>query len=79
MFVFRKKRFFYILFSLCFAFTSYFARNVSNNSLNNRTYDITQVSSIPVTEKVIIVDAGHGRRGWSVLLIQMELRKLILI
>ena len=77
MFVFRKKRFFYILFSLCFAFTSYFVNH--NNTLNNRSYDITQVSSIPVTEKVIIVDAGHGRRGWSALLIQMELRKLILI
>ncbi len=58
MFVFRKKRFIYILLFLCFSFTTYFAS--SNNALNNRTYDITQVSSIPVTEKVIIVDAGHG-------------------
>ena len=77
MFVFRKKRFIYILLLLCFAFTSYFAS--SNNTSNNRTYDITQVSSIPVTEKVIIVDAGHGRRRWPVLSIQVEQKKLILI
>lgn len=69
MFVFRKKRFIFILFFLLFSFTTYFAN--SNNVLNNRSYDITQVSSLPASEKVIIVDAGHGGEDRTELLIQV--------
>lgn len=57
MFIFRKKRFVLILILLCVSFSSYF---LANKNTENRSYDITQVSSLPVTEKVIIVDAGHG-------------------
>ena len=69
MFVFRKKRFALILILLCVSFSSYF---LANKSTENRSYDITQVSSLPVTEKVVIIDAGHGgedgrcrKRFWS--------------
>ena len=41
-----------------FSFSTYFI--ASKDNFKNRSYDITQVSSLPVTEKVIIVDAGHG-------------------
>lgn len=57
MFIFRKKRFALILLMLCVSFSSYF---IANNNTENRSYDITQVSSLPVTEKVIVIDAGHG-------------------
>ena len=54
----KKKRVFFILFFLCLSFSTYFI--ASKDNFKNRSYDITQVSSLPVTEKVIIVDAGHG-------------------
>lgn len=58
MIIFRKKRFAFIL---CFLFLSFSFCFIANNKTNqNRSYDITQVSSIPVTEKVIVIDAGHG-------------------
>lgn len=56
MFILRKRRIALMLFFLCFSFSIYFA---NSNSSQNRTYDVTQVSSIPVTEKVIVLDAGH--------------------
>lgn len=64
MFVFKRKRFVLILCLLCISFGTYFASSNSNNVIDtqNRSYDITQVSAIPVTEKVIVIDAGHGRR-----------------
>ena len=61
MFILRKKRIALMLCFLCISFFAYFA---STNNITNRSYDVTQVSSIPVTEKVIVVDAGHGRRRW---------------
>lgn len=69
MFIIRKKRFVLILCLLFLSFSVYF---VSSENIENRSYDITQVSTIPVTEKVIIIDAGHGRRRWSELLVVME-------
>ena len=57
MFIFRKKRFALILLMLCVSFSSYF---IANKNTENRSYDITQVSCLPVTGRVIIVDAGHG-------------------
>lgn len=66
MFVFKRKRFFLILCFLCISFGTYFASTNSHNVIDtqNRSYDITQVSAIPVTEKIIVIDAGHGRRRW---------------
>ena len=58
MFILRKRRIALILCFLFLSFTTYFASN--NINKENRSYDITQVSSIPVTEKVIVIDAGHG-------------------
>lgn len=61
MFILRKKRIVLILCSLFISFSVYLAQNKNQN----RSYDITQVSSIPVTKKVIVIDAGHGRgRRW---------------
>ena len=59
LFILRKKR---IALILCFLFLSFSAYFVSNNNINttNRNYDITQVSALPVTHKVIVIDAGHG-------------------
>lgn len=61
MFILRKKRIAIMICFLCISFFTYFA---STNNVTNRSYDVTQVSSIPVTEKVIVIDAGHGRRRW---------------
>ncbi len=55
MYIFRKKHFALIL---CFLFVSFSFYIVNSNV--NRSYDITQVSSVPVDGKVIVVDAGHG-------------------
>ena len=57
MYMFRKKHFALILCFLFFSFTFYLADNTAK-----RNYDITQVSSVPVDGKVIVIDAGHGRR-----------------
>lgn len=69
MYVFKRKRFALMLCFLFLSFSVYFASNGNNASKENRSYDITQVSSIPVTEKVIIIDAGHGRRRSAVQLV----------
>lgn len=62
MYIFKRKRFALILCFLFLSFSSYFiAGNNKNINTKNRNYDITQVSSLPVTEKVVVVDAGHGR------------------
>lgn len=55
MFVFSKKRFALILSCLFISFSFY----IASNTTENRTFDITQVSAIPVNEKVIVLDAGH--------------------
>lgn len=56
MFILKKQRVLLMLGFLFFSFSMYFAQN---RNLQNRSYDITQVSSIPVTQKVVIIDAGH--------------------
>ena len=58
MYILRKKRIALILCSLFLSFCVYFTGNNINTA--NRNYDITQVSALPVTEKVIVIDAGHG-------------------
>lgn len=60
MFVFRKKHFALILSCLFISFSFCMV----SNKLNERSYEIQQVSAIPINEKVIIIDAGHGRRRW---------------
>ncbi len=55
MFVFTKKHFALILSCLFLSFSFYIAKN----NIENRSFDITQVSAIPVNEKVIVIDAGH--------------------
>ena len=44
---------FVILISIC-------ATGIKNNFKEN----VVSTMSVPVTNKVIIVDAGHGRRRW---------------
>ena len=56
MYIFRKKHFALILCVLFFSFAFYLSDNCTK-----RNYDITQVSSVPVDGKVIVIDAGHGR------------------
>lgn len=56
MFILRKKRIALILCLLFFSFSVYLAKS---DNTENRSYDITQVSTLPVTEKVIVIDAGH--------------------
>lgn len=57
MLILKKKQFLMITFLLFISFSSVFL--AKNNNIENRTYDVTQVSSVPVTQKVIVVDAGH--------------------
>ena len=55
MFVFSRKSFALILSCIFLSFTFV----IVSNNVQNRTFDITQVSAIPVNEKVIVLDAGH--------------------
>ncbi len=55
MFIFRKKHFALILLCLFLSFSFC----VVEENVVNRTYDITQISVPPVSEKVIVIDAGH--------------------
>ena len=63
MYVFRKKQFALILSFLFLSFSFY---AVSNNN-SNRNFDITQVSALPIDEKVVIIDAGHRSEKMVVL------------
>ena len=38
-----------------------FVANIKNN---NTKEDTISTMSVPVTNKVIVIDAGHGRRRW---------------
>lgn len=49
-----------MIFFLFISFSVYYANSGAKLNTQNRSYDVTQVSSIPVTEKVIVIDAGHG-------------------
>lgn len=55
MFVFRRKHFALILSFLFVSFSFYLATNDIE-----RSYDIKQVSALPVDNMVVIIDAGHG-------------------
>lgn len=68
MFVFRKKHFALIL---CFLFLSFSFYTVSQN-VNQRSYEITQVTAIPADGKVIVVDAGHRSEKMVVLLLHLK-------
>ena len=51
------KRFGIITLTLLIGFLSYIITNKEDNN-------VISTMSVPVTNKVIIVDAGHGRRRW---------------
>lgn len=55
MYVLRKKQ---ILFMFCCIFASMFIYVAQSNI--ERTTNAVQVVALPVTNKVIVVDAGHG-------------------
>ena len=55
MYVLRKKQ---ILFMFCCIFASMIIYVAGENL--QRTANTTQVVALPVTNKVIVVDAGHG-------------------
>ena len=55
MYVLRKKQ---ILFMFCCIFVSMFIYVAQTNL--ERTTNATQVVALPITNKVIVVDAGHG-------------------
>ena len=63
MFFFRKKHFALILFSLIVSFSFY----IAEENIVKKSFDITQVSAIPVSDKVIVVDAGHRSEKMAVL------------
>lgn len=60
MVVFRKKRFFLIFLCLVVSFCTFFASSNGEIDIKNRSYEITQVSALPVAHKVVVLDAGHG-------------------
>lgn len=60
MVVFRKKRFFLIFLCLVVSFCTFFATSNDKIDISNRSYEITQVSALPVSQKVVVLDAGHG-------------------
>lgn len=55
MLIIRKKHLTLSLFFLFFVFSICL---IGKNEIN-RNYQITQVSSLPVDKKVVIIDAGH--------------------
>lgn len=63
MFFFRKKHFALILFSLILSFSFY----IAEENVVKKSFDITQVSAIPVNDKVVIIDAGHRSEKTEVL------------
>lgn len=65
MFILRRKQVAMILCALFVSFSFYLA---TENSVK-RSFDIKQVSALPVDSKVVIIDAGHGRRRWPGLLV----------
>jgi len=63
MIIIRKKIIALSLLILSISFVTFLS--------SKRTYTPQLVSSQLVEEKVVIVDAGHGRRRWSVQLLEM--------
>lgn len=58
---FTKKRVFIICFSIFISLVVYIGQNTQLNTKNERSIgDAVQVTSLPVSGKVVILDAGHG-------------------
>ena len=58
---FTKKRVFIIFFSVLISFAIYIGQNRQVNDRNERSIgDAVQVTSLPVSGKIVILDAGHG-------------------
>ena len=56
-----KKRVFIIFFSVFISFTVYIGQNTQVNDRNERSIgDAVQVTSLPVSGKTVVLDAGHG-------------------
>ena len=55
MFILRRKQISMILCCLFVSFSFYLA----TENMDKRSFDIKQVSALPVDSKVIVIDAGH--------------------
>ena len=56
-----KKRVFIIFFSIIISIAVYIGQNTQSNGRNERNIgDAVQVTTLPVSGKVVILDAGHG-------------------
>ena len=56
-----KKRVFIIFFAFIIGFSVYIGQNTYQNTRNGRNIgDAVQVTSLPVSGKIVILDAGHG-------------------
>ena len=56
-----KKRVFIIFFAFIIGFSVYIGQNTYQNTRNERSIgDAVQVTSLPVSGKIVILDAGHG-------------------
>lgn len=59
---FAIKRVFIIFFAFIISFSVYIGENTNQNTRNERSIgDAVQVTSLPVSGKVVILDAGHGQ------------------
>ena len=57
---FTKKRVFIIFFSIIIGLAVYIGQNTQSNRRNERSVgDAVQVTALPVSGKVVILDAGH--------------------
>lgn len=55
------KRVFIIFFSIMIGIIAYIGQNIQSDRKNVRNIgDAVQVTSLPVSGKVVILDAGHG-------------------
>ena len=58
---FTKKRVFIIFLSVLISFAIYIGQNTQVNDRNEHSIgDAVQVTSLPVSGKVVILDTGHG-------------------
>ena len=58
---FTKKRVFIIFFSIFISIVVYIGQNTQINARNERNIgEAIQVTSLPVSGKTVILDAGHG-------------------
>lgn len=55
MFIIRRKQ---IALILCAIFVSFSSFLIAQNN-EKRSFDIKQVSALPVDDKVVVIDAGH--------------------